>query len=146
MVPFQDNSLELSFLLGESRARDDRQVGNLDFDARVPIPISVFPSTYRSDATSVETTTETRVEGEVNQGSATQRVGREDTRFREKETTVYGRTQEERPGRQTEEFRVVEEQRVSDRYPARYEERQYSDRQFDNRQERFAEVDLSRER
>ncbi|KAK5077307.1 hypothetical protein LTR64_005210 [Lithohypha guttulata] len=121
-------------------------VGNLDFDARVPIPISVFPSTYRSDATSVETTTETRVEGEVNQGANTQRVGREDTRFHRKEETVYaGRGPEEHPA-VTDEFRVVEEQRVSDQqYPSRFQERQYSDRQFEQTG-RFAEVDLSRER
>ncbi|CAL5872106.1 uncharacterized protein PFLUO_LOCUS6363 [Penicillium psychrofluorescens] len=50
---------------------------NLDFDARVPIPFSVFPSSYRSDA--VSETTQTRVEGEVNL-EATSRVEREDTR------------------------------------------------------------------
>jgi len=30
--------------------KDARRVANLDFDARVPIPFSVFPSSYRSDA------------------------------------------------------------------------------------------------
>ncbi|KAJ6146678.1 hypothetical protein N7497_008660 [Penicillium chrysogenum] len=50
---------------------------NLDFDARVPIPFSVFPSSYRSDA--VSETTQTRVEGEVN-FDRTSRVEREDTR------------------------------------------------------------------
>ncbi|KAI6710957.1 hypothetical protein JHW43_006523, partial [Diplocarpon mali] len=36
---------------------------NLDFDARVPIPFSIFPSSYRSD--DVKTTTQTHVEGEI---------------------------------------------------------------------------------
>ncbi|ODH26412.1 woronin body major protein [Paracoccidioides brasiliensis] len=51
---------------------------NLDFDARVPIPFSVFPSSYRSDA--VSETTHTRVEGEVKLTGAS-RVGREDTAY-----------------------------------------------------------------
>ncbi|EKD14263.1 woronin body major protein [Drepanopeziza brunnea f. sp. 'multigermtubi' MB_m1] len=48
---------------------------NLDFDARVPIPFSVFPSSYRSDevaaaaaaaaGTAASNTTQTHVEGEV---------------------------------------------------------------------------------
>ncbi|KAE9365110.1 hypothetical protein N431DRAFT_473191 [Stipitochalara longipes BDJ] len=49
---------------------------NLDFDARVPIPFSIFPSSYRSDA--AETTTQTHVEGEINLPTGQQRVGRED--------------------------------------------------------------------
>lgn len=50
---------------------------NLDFDARVPIPFSLFPSSYRRGA--VETTTETHIEGEINLPQSQQRVGREDT-------------------------------------------------------------------
>ncbi|KAG4433220.1 hypothetical protein IFR05_011302 [Cadophora sp. M221] len=50
------------------------QVVNLDFDARVPIPFSVFPSSYRSD--DLATTTQTHVEGEINLQQE-QRVGRE---------------------------------------------------------------------
>ncbi|KAK5093063.1 hypothetical protein LTR70_002082 [Exophiala xenobiotica] len=146
---FQDSSLELSFLLGESRVRDDCQIGNLDFDARVPIPVSVFPSTYRSDTTSVGTTTETKVVGEVTQG-ATQRVGREDTRLRKEEETVDVRTQgryrEERPAQ--DDFQVIDETRVTgSSYPSQFQERQYTDRQVTDRQaSKFAEVDLSRER
>ena len=120
------------------------QIGNLDFDARVPIPVSVFPSTYRNDATSVEATTETKVEGQVSQGAATQRVGREDTRFRKETVDVsYGKPQrEERP----DDYRIVEETRIQDnRYPSnQFSERHYQDTQIN--QERFAEVDLSRER
>ncbi|KAG4422631.1 hypothetical protein IFR04_004252 [Cadophora malorum] len=50
------------------------KVVNLDFDARVPIPFSIFPSSYRSD--DVATTTQTHVEGEFNLPQE-QRVGRE---------------------------------------------------------------------
>ncbi|KAK0101276.1 hypothetical protein ONS95_006455 [Cadophora gregata] len=49
-------------------------VVNLDFDARVPIPFSIFPSSYRSD--DVATTTQTHVEGEFHLAQE-QRVGRE---------------------------------------------------------------------
>ncbi|PGG98396.1 woronin body major protein [Polytolypa hystricis UAMH7299] len=59
---------------------------NLDFDARVPIPFSVFPSSYRSDAVVSADTTHTRVEGEVklagsSAAAAASRVGREDTHY-----------------------------------------------------------------
>ncbi|CRG87717.1 Woronin body major protein [Talaromyces islandicus] len=56
--------------------KDAQRTVNLDFEARVPIPFSVFPSSYRSDA--VSETTQTRVEGEVDINS-TSRVRREDT-------------------------------------------------------------------
>ncbi|EER41322.1 woronin body major protein [Histoplasma capsulatum H143] len=58
--------------------KDASRTVNLDFDARVPIPFSVFPSSYRSDA--VSETTHTRVEGEVNLTGAS-RVEREDTGY-----------------------------------------------------------------
>ncbi|KAL2013675.1 hypothetical protein VTN00DRAFT_1200 [Thermoascus crustaceus] len=68
-------------LLQGHRARHDdlrpQQRVNLDFDARVPIPFSVFPSSYRSDAVS-SSPHQTRVEEEVN-FDRTARVGREDT-------------------------------------------------------------------
>ncbi|KAK5942131.1 hypothetical protein PMZ80_006085 [Knufia obscura] len=165
--PFNDQHL---YWLKPQEAGDDRQnedvvkrveslrrlkVGNLDFDARVPIPVSVFPSTYRNDATSVETTTETKVEGEANQGEP-QRVGREDTRFRKEEETVdvrthtQGKHRERRPAQSQshDDFQVIDETRVTDsRYPSQFQERQYTDRQVSDRQtNRFAEVDLSRER
>ncbi|KAI9672648.1 MAG: hypothetical protein M1831_000083 [Alyxoria varia] len=56
---------------------------NLDFDARVPIPISVFPSTYRSDTTSTEEdSSKVKVEGQVDYESSRRQRGREghDTR------------------------------------------------------------------
>ncbi|CAG8975450.1 hypothetical protein HYALB_00004764 [Hymenoscyphus albidus] len=51
------------------------KVGNLDFDARVPIPFSIFPSSYRSDA--VKTTEQTHIEGKIQLQHEEQRVGRE---------------------------------------------------------------------
>lgn len=51
----------------------DHQGAILDFDARVPIPVSFFPSSYKNEAT----TTETRVEGEVRL-SGQQGAGREE--------------------------------------------------------------------
>ncbi|OAL73626.1 woronin body major protein [Trichophyton violaceum] len=61
--------------------KDAPQAANLDFDARVPIPFSVFPSSYRSDAAAaVSESTQERVEGEVKFSGAS-RVGREDTRY-----------------------------------------------------------------
>ncbi|KAM5478335.1 hypothetical protein McanCB56680_006457 [Microsporum canis] len=61
--------------------KDAPQAANLDFDARVPIPFSVFPSSYRSDAAVVSKTTQVRVEGEEAKFSGASRVGREDTRY-----------------------------------------------------------------
>lgn len=49
---------------------------NLDFDARVPIPFSVFPSSYRSDASTAEHT-EVKVESELHLPDHPSRVGRE---------------------------------------------------------------------
>ncbi|KAI2982611.1 hypothetical protein CBS147344_8499 [Aspergillus niger] len=60
--------------------RDARRTANLDFDARVPIPFSVFPSSYRSDAVPEATlAAPARVEEEVNL-DRTSHVEREDTR------------------------------------------------------------------
>jgi hypothetical protein len=65
-----------SFRHVERHSRRDlaEKVVNLDFDARVPIPFSIFPSSYRSD--DKVTTTETHVEGEIKLPGQ-QRVGRE---------------------------------------------------------------------
>ncbi|OKL61062.1 hypothetical protein UA08_03831 [Talaromyces atroroseus] len=100
------------WLLRHSR-KDARRTGNLDFEARVPIPFSVFPSSYRSDA--VSETTQTRVEGEV-EINRTSRVVREDTAgaplpdprvYGKEEVDVRIRSDERRP--HFEETRVFEE-------------------------------------
>ncbi|KAJ5908174.1 hypothetical protein N7495_000856 [Penicillium taxi] len=106
-------------------SKDALKSVNLDFDARVPIPFSVFPSSYRSDA--VSETTQTRVEGEV-QLDRTSHVEREDTRVAA--TLPDPRVH----GKEEGEFRVIKEDRSS--FPRQhFEQRNYS-----------AEVDLTRER
>ncbi|KAI1843656.1 hypothetical protein JX265_008514 [Neoarthrinium moseri] len=41
------------------------KVANLDFEARVPVPFSIFPSSYKDKAEAVETTTQTHEEVEI---------------------------------------------------------------------------------
>ncbi|KAK5011371.1 hypothetical protein LTR60_004743, partial [Cryomyces antarcticus] len=95
---------------------------NLDFDARVPIPFSVFPSSYRSDA--VTESTEVRVGATLPAQPA--RVGREghETRYssysaalpnrkdRRYEEHVYEEDRVRRPGRGEEEIHIHEEDRI----------------------------------
>ncbi|KAJ5573942.1 uncharacterized protein N7459_008369 [Penicillium hispanicum] len=112
---------------------------NLDFDARVPIPFSVFPSSYRSDA--VSETTQTRVEGEV-QLDRTSRVEREDTRVSAPlpDPRVYGKEEVD--------FRVKEEDpsaRFYSQNQQAYAQRSYDQPAYDQRNY-AAEVDLTRER
>ncbi|KMQ43634.1 Nucleic acid-binding, OB-fold [Trichophyton rubrum] len=80
--PFVFTTLSSVFIPLTLHSRKDApQAANLDFDARVPIPFSVFPSSYRSDAAAaVSESTQERVEGEVKFSGAS-RVGREDTRY-----------------------------------------------------------------
>ncbi|ORY12944.1 hypothetical protein BCR34DRAFT_481872, partial [Clohesyomyces aquaticus] len=124
---------------------------NLDFDARVPIPFSVFPSSYRSDAVTKEST-KVKVEGEVQAPS--QHVGREgheehyesfsattkvpadrrDTRFKE-EVRVYEEDRVRRPAHTSatthrEEVHVVEK------------DRRYPQQQPEQRRERFSAVEF----
>ena len=105
--------------LERSSRRNAATPGNLDFDARVPIPFSVFPSSYRSDAVTKETE-KVKVEGAVNLPSS--RVGREghEARYRYSETDRYreddirvqeDRTSRRRPGRREEEIRIYERDR-----------------------------------
>ncbi|KAI9709993.1 MAG: hypothetical protein M1820_003071 [Bogoriella megaspora] len=115
--------------------RDAAAPVNLDFDARIPIPFSVFPSSYRSDAVTTETTT---VEAEGQLPARSSRVGREGhetTRYSSYEAELPARrkggrrTEEDvhiyeeerrRPGRRTEEdVHIYEEER---RRPGRREE------------------------
>ncbi|KAF2085358.1 hypothetical protein K490DRAFT_46843, partial [Saccharata proteae CBS 121410] len=119
---------------------------NLDFDARVPIPFSVFPSSYRSDAATTETT-QVKVEGEVSLPEQTERVGREghqvrysqegpppseDRRYKE-EIRVYERDRHRPAGRREEEIRIFEEQQQQHEPFQRYDEAQINvqDRTYD---------------
>ncbi|QRD94583.1 woronin body major protein [Aspergillus flavus] len=74
------HSQSLSFVSVRKAFEKRRQrTANLDFDARVPIPFSVFPSSYRSDAVPEPTLAPERVEEEVNLDRPSH-VEREDTR------------------------------------------------------------------
>ncbi|KAK1138791.1 hypothetical protein N8T08_001792 [Aspergillus melleus] len=137
-------------------------IANLDFDARVPIPFSVFPSSYRSDAVP-ETTLETeRVEGEVNL-DRTSHVEREDTRTsaplpdprahgqeevdfhfqRETRTTYGGNDQQHQQHQQYQQYQQPQQHQQHDYAHAGnnnnfvYEERHQTNR--------YPEVDLARE-
>ena len=81
----------------------------LDFDARVPIPFSVFPSAYRSEDAAVDSKTTVKVEGEVG--------GREDTEARYRYDIQTGRRPSDRIDRR--ETRIYEER---DRYDNRRRE------------------------
>ncbi|KAL4799649.1 hypothetical protein BDV19DRAFT_376109 [Aspergillus venezuelensis] len=100
---------------------------NLDFDARVPIPFSVFPSSYRSDAVPETTLAAERVEGEV-QLDRTSHVEREDTRtsaplpdprvYGKEEVDLHFERRSERPERHgADSFTVVDERVQENRYP-----------------------------
>ncbi|KAF2179357.1 hypothetical protein K469DRAFT_596250, partial [Zopfia rhizophila CBS 207.26] len=129
---------------------------NLDFDARVPIPFSVFPSSYRSDAVTKEST-QVKVEGEEKLPSKASHVGREgheehyesfsatvpadrrDTRFKE-EVRVYEEDRIRRPAGSREEVHIYEQDR---RYPQQPPQ-QYQ--QQEQRREHVSEVEYSRDR
>ncbi|KAF7125317.1 hypothetical protein CNMCM5793_001495 [Aspergillus hiratsukae] len=130
-----NNRLSAKDVVFPQAERKKRFPPNLDFDARVPIPFSVFPSSYRSDA--VPETTLTRVEGEVNL-DRTSHVEREDTRTSAPlpNPRVYGREEVDihitkdrlpAPSRKGDDFQVI------------YEDRSHKG-------SRAAEVELARER
>ncbi|KAF2431545.1 hypothetical protein EJ08DRAFT_587143, partial [Tothia fuscella] len=109
---------------------------NLDFDARVPIPFSVFPSSYRSDAVT-ETKTQSKVEGKLDLPDQTSRVGREGTETR------YTSISSDRKGKQHYE----EDIRVDVRNPQKTIHRQKEVRVFDReqapQQEHVSRVEIS---
>ncbi|KAI9657316.1 MAG: hypothetical protein M1821_002996 [Bathelium mastoideum] len=109
----------------EAFKKEHKPPVNLDFDARVPIPFSVFPSSYRSDAV-IESTKE---EAEVRLPAQASRVGREghetryasyqseqtgrrgDRRYEEEDVRIYEEDRRRRPARRHEDIRVYEETR-----------------------------------
>ncbi|KAI4116293.1 MAG: hypothetical protein LQ345_003267 [Seirophora villosa] len=113
----------------------DNLSSNLDFDARVPIPFSVFPSSY---ANTTEDTTRIRVEGEANL-----------PRRREDQETRYSSFQANLPNRQRAEYEKDEvnlyhEDR--DRRTRREEDVTYYHEDRHHQRDRFPEVELSRQR
>jgi len=125
---------------GHSRP-DSSTPGNLDFDARVPVPFSIFPSSYRNEDTTE--TTRVRVEGEANLPQPSSRVGREGDESRYSSFSASLPHRRDRTPVGEEEVKVYEEDRT--RRPRReedvtvYEEDHY-------RKDHFPEVELSRER
>ncbi|KAK3676954.1 hypothetical protein LTR78_003159 [Recurvomyces mirabilis] len=109
---------------------------NLDFDARVPVPFSVFPSSYKNEQASAETTevkSEERItvqdagrEGRYQQSQAipsrrddNNRYTREDVRITEEDR--YRREPDRRRVRIEEDVRVHEDDRFRDRRDTRIE-------------------------
>ena len=114
----------------------------LDFDARVPIPFSVFPSSYRSDAATE--TTRVRVEGEAHLPSGAPHVGREDTETRYSSFSASLPKGKDRTQYREEEVKVYEEDR--DYRQRRSEDVTVYEEEDHYRQSRSPEVELSRER
>ncbi|KAJ5165227.1 Nucleic acid-binding OB-fold [Penicillium coprophilum] len=142
-IQMSDSTRRLSW---HSR-RDAQKSVNLDFDARVPIPFSVFPSSYRSDA--VSETTQTRVEGEVN-FDRTSRAEREDTRSSAPLPAPAH-------GKQEVEFRVQNERtRIEEEHPQYTQQPQQYSKSHSHQHQSFhqdqpshsyaPEVELTRER
>ncbi|KAI4140386.1 MAG: hypothetical protein LQ341_003856 [Variospora aurantia] len=128
-------SKSLTGAFGHPR-RDSSNPGNLDFDARVPIPFSVFPSSYAN--TTTEDTTRIRVEGEANL-----------PRRREDQETRYSSFQATLPNRQRtdyerDELKVHAEDH--DRHTRREENVTVYEEDRHHQRDRFPEVELSRQR
>ncbi|EON65695.1 hypothetical protein W97_04934 [Coniosporium apollinis CBS 100218] len=118
--------------------KERRDSANLDFDARVPIPFSVFPSSYRSDAVTAETT-HVKVEGTA---STSSRVGREghETHFTSVSATLPGR----KDRRTEEEVHIYEEDRI--RHPARRQGEVHIHEQHRYPKDHVSQVGVTRER
>ncbi|ORY60587.1 uncharacterized protein BCR38DRAFT_348622, partial [Pseudomassariella vexata] len=118
------------------------KVANLDFEARIPVPFSIFPSTYK-EAEKVETTTQTHQEVEIklpekkagregrHSSYSAPLPPREEPRFSEEEVRI---TREEehyhRPGVHREHY---EERRSPSHYPdSSFTEAHESHVEFDN--------------
>ncbi|KAL8690132.1 MAG: hypothetical protein Q9224_004480 [Gallowayella concinna] len=118
--------------------RDSSTPGNLDFDARVPIPFSVFPSSYSNDSnTTTEETTRIRVEGEAN---LPRRREDHETKHSSFSASI---DKHNRPRYEKDEIRVYEEDR--DRHTRRDENVTVHDDHRHRERHHFPEVELSRE-
>ncbi|KAF9769553.1 hypothetical protein IL306_013030 [Fusarium sp. DS 682] len=61
----------------QSCPRLQKPIANLDFEARVPVPFSIFPSTYRESESHTQTVTETKTHEEVEIKPQQPQAGRE---------------------------------------------------------------------
>ncbi|KAL9591679.1 MAG: hypothetical protein Q9179_007480 [Wetmoreana sp. 5 TL-2023] len=111
--------------------------GNLDFDARVPIPFSVFPSSY-ANSTTTEETTRIRVEGE---GNLPRRREDQETRYSSFQPPLSNR---DRTQYEKDEIKVYQEDR--DRRTRREENVTVYEEDRHRQRDHFPEVELSRER
>ncbi|KAL8716323.1 MAG: hypothetical protein Q9220_000228 [cf. Caloplaca sp. 1 TL-2023] len=109
---------------------------NLDFDARVPIPFSVFPSAYSNDTS--EETTRIRVQGEAN---LPRRREDQETKYSSFSASLPHR---DRPQYERDEVKVYEEDR--DRRTRREEDVTVYEEDHHRRRDHFPEVELSREK
>ncbi|KAE8377224.1 hypothetical protein BDV26DRAFT_293415 [Aspergillus bertholletiae] len=138
--PRKKRRLPWGFKVGASQGDS----ANLDFDARVPIPFSVFPSSYRSDAVPEPTLAPERVEGEVNLDRPSH-VEREDTRTSAPlpDPRVYGKEEIDLHVQhvQHDSRPIPPPAPQPDQYSV-YTEERYQQQQ----QKTYPEVDLARER
>ncbi|KAI9929988.1 hypothetical protein ASPWEDRAFT_167652 [Aspergillus wentii DTO 134E9] len=143
---------------------DPARRANLDFDARVPIPFSVFPSSYRSDA--VPEPTPERVEGEEANLDRPSHVEREDTRTSAPlpDPRVYGKEEVDLhapPQQEYPQFQHQHQPQQYEQYPQHEQYQQYQQPQefqpqqpqypeqystaYEDRASHNPQVDLSRE-
>ncbi|KAI9726957.1 MAG: hypothetical protein M1828_000305 [Chrysothrix sp. TS-e1954] len=109
----------------------------MDFDARVPIPISVFPSSYREADTTEQTNI--KVEGGVDRSqqdkttrfafAESQRGPRTETRYREEDRSRRPATRDETVRRE-EDVRIYDDRRGREDIDLEIEQRRYNDRSF----------------
>ncbi|KAK3330502.1 hypothetical protein B0H66DRAFT_635531 [Apodospora peruviana] len=109
----------------EKTASSRLKVANLDFEARVPVPFSIFPSSYRESETAATTQTHTHQELEIKLPERAGREGQHSSfqaqaalpRFREEEVRI---TREEeqyrRPGVRQESYYREEHRRPKSSY------------------------------
>ena len=120
----------------------------LDFDARVPIPFSVFPSSYRSDAAVERTESSTRVKFQGDLPPSASRVGREgheEATYSSFQASLPGRKDKAHPVYEKEEVKVYEDDR-SRRPSSRREEFTVVEEDDRFHRERIPEVEVTRER
>ncbi|KYG45464.1 hypothetical protein M433DRAFT_254681 [Acidomyces richmondensis BFW] len=107
-------------------------VHTLDFDARVPVPFSVFPSTYKNEQATAEVT-QVKSDERISVQGAGREEFREDRRYQQgpsrrddrytREDIRISETDRYRPGRvrREENIRITEDDRYTDRRDTRIE-------------------------
>ncbi|EWG38795.1 hypothetical protein FVEG_01920 [Fusarium verticillioides 7600] len=80
LTPWQVNKTSGKQAIGDNNSETidtPHGVANLDFEARVPVPFSIFPSTYRESESHTQTVTETKTHEEVEIKPQQPQAGRE---------------------------------------------------------------------